>query len=117
MDWFKTERQKWASPRALAEFEQHIGLTALDAESRELYEVALPRRVQVPRLEPDRERVNGWMPPYELAQHVYVPGQIMLGRFAGHFLSHLDDRRPVTIADPRPGKTSKILERSLYLSP
>src|ERR1700730_14000873 len=87
MRWFQTEREKWASPFAL------------------------------PRFVADRPRVNYWMPPHELVQNTYVPGQIILGKFAGRFLGHLDDRPQITIAGARAGKTSTILEPNLYLYP
>ena len=47
----------------------------------------------------------------------FVPGQIILGKFAGQFLGHLDDRPLITIAGARAGKTSTILEPNLYLYP
>ena len=117
LDWFRTERQKWAASKATAQFEPQIGLSALDPASRELYEKALPRDVLLPRLEPDRKRINSWMSPHELAGHTLVPGQIVLGKFAGRFLGHLDDRPMVTIAGARAGKTSTVLEPNLYLYP
>ena len=95
----------------------HVGLPALDARSRELYETALPRGVLVPRFTPERPRVNYWMPPHELLAHTYMPGQIIFGKFAGRFLGHLDDRPQVTIAGARAGKTSTVLEPNLYLYP
>lgn len=118
MKWFKpSEREKWASPFALSNTQQHVGLPMLDARSRELYETALPRGVLLPRFTPERPRVNYWMPPHQLMEHAYVPGQIILGKFAGRFLGHLDDRPMVTIAGARAGKTSTILEPNLYLYP
>lgn len=116
-DWWKSERDKWATPAGLARFEPQIGLPALDEGSQELYGKALPRGVKLPRLEPDRRRINSWMSPYDLAQHRFVPGQIILGKFAGRFLGHLDDRPMVTIAGARAGKTSTVLEPNLYLYP
>ncbi len=94
-----------------------IGLSALDNGSRELYEKALPRDVMLPRLEADRKRINSWMSPHDLVQHTYVPGQIILGKFAGRYLGHLDVRPQVTIAGARAGKTSTVLEPNLYLYP
>jgi type IV secretion system protein VirD4 len=118
MVWFKkTERAKWVSPLALSRPQVHLGLPALDVRSRELYERALPRNVLLPRFTPDRPPVNYWMPPHELAQHTYVPGQIILGKFAGRYIGHIDDRPQVTIAGARAGKTSTILEPNLYLYP
>src|SRR5450756_2886198 len=104
MRWlFPTEREKWVSTLALSRPQQHLGLPALDSRSRELYERALPRNVLLPRFTPDRPPVNYWMAPGELAQHTYVPGQIILGKFAGRFLGHIDDRPQVTIAGARAG--------------
>ncbi|KAF2989431.1 type IV secretory system conjugative DNA transfer family protein [Methylocystis sp. MJC1] len=118
MSWWKpSEREKWASPLALANPQPHLGLPALDALSRELYERALPRGVRAPRFFPDRPPINYWMSPYQLAQYAYLPGQIILGKFAGRFLGHLDDRPMVTIAGARAGKTSTVLEPNLYLYP
>jgi type IV secretion system protein VirD4 len=118
MSWFKaTEYEKWASPVRLSNPQQHLGLPALDSRSRELYEKALPRGLLVPRFVPDRPPVNHWMPPEQLASYGFVPGQIILGKFAGQFLGHLDDRPLVTIAGARAGKTSTILEPNLYLYP
>jgi len=118
MVWFwKSEREKWAVSRATVRLQPQLGLTALDQGSRALYETALPRSVVLPRLEPDRERINAWMSPHDLAQHVFVPGQIIVGKFAGRFLGHLDDRPMVTIAGARAGKTSTVLEPNLYLYP
>jgi type IV secretion system protein VirD4 len=112
-----TEREKWASPLALSRVQPHLGLSALDPRSRELHERALPRGVLSPRFVQDRPPVNYWMPPQDLLRYRYVPGQIILGKFAGHFLGHLDDRPMVTIAGARAGKTSTILEPNLYLYP
>jgi type IV secretion system protein VirD4 len=81
------------------------------------YESMLPRGVLVPRLLPDRPPVNYWMPPHELAGYKFVPGQIILGKFANRFIGHLDDRPLVTIAGARAGKTSTVLEPNLYLYP
>lgn len=118
MGWFKpTERERWASPAALSQPNSYLGLPAFDSRSRELYERALPRGLLVPRFAPDRPPVNHWMPPHELAGYAYVPGQIILGKFAGRFLGHLDDRPLITIAGARAGKTSTILEPNLYLYP
>ena len=118
MSWWKpTEREKWASPVAWSHPQTHLGLPALDARSRELYERALPRGVLLPRFVPDRPPLNYWMPPHQLAQYAYLPGQIILGKFAGRFLGYLDDRPMVTIAGARAGKTSTILEPNLYLYP
>lgn len=118
MAWFrKTEREKLASPFVLAQTESHLGLPGMDARSRELYELALPRGLLVPRFTADRQPINHWMAPQELIQRAYVPGQVILGKFAGRFLGHLDDRPQVTIAGARAGKTSTILEPNLYLYP
>src|SRR5580704_14475464 len=118
MSWlFPTEREKWASPLILSEPERHLGLPALDARSRGLYETELPRGVLAPRFVPDRPPVNYWMAPGELARYAYAPGQIILGKFAGQYLGHLDDRPMVTIAGARAGKTSTVLEPNLYLYP
>jgi type IV secretion system protein VirD4 len=117
MDWFKTERQKWADRDDFSSPQPHLGLPGIDERSRELYEKYLPRNVLLPRLTPDKPRVNYWMAPHDLARHSYVPGQIILGKFAGKFLGHLDDRPQVTIASTRAGKTSTVLEPNLYLYP
>ena len=118
MHWFqKPERQRWASPLAFAQTKAQLGLPALDGRSRELYETVLPRGVRLARFVPDREPRNFWMPPHELLRHAYVPGQIILGKFAGQFLGYLDDRPQITIAGARAGKTSTILEPNLYLYP
>jgi type IV secretion system protein VirD4 len=118
MSWlWPTEREKWASPFALSELQRHLGLPALDPRSRELYENALPRGVLVPRFTADRPPLNYWMQPHQLAGYAFVPGQIILGKFAGRFLGHLDDRPLVTIAGARAGKTSTVLEPNLYLYP
>ncbi len=116
--WFgPTEREKWASPAALSNPAAYVGLPALDSRSRELFETVLPRGVLVPRFVADRAPVNHWMPPHELLRYAFLPGQIILGKFAGRFLGHLDDRPLVTIAGARAGKTSTILEPNLYLYP
>jgi type IV secretion system protein VirD4 len=118
MSWlFPTEREKWATPLARAQPRSQLGLPALDQRSRELYERVLPRGVQVPRFVPDRPPVNYWMSPHDLLRYAYLPGQIVLGKCAGHFLGHLDDRPMVTIAGARAGKTSTVLEPNLYLYP
>jgi type IV secretion system protein VirD4 len=92
-------------------------LPALDGRSRELYEHALPRGVRAPRFVADRPPVNYWMPPHQLAQYAFLPGQIILGKFAGRYLGYLDDRPQITIAGARAGKTSTVLEPNLYLYP
>jgi type IV secretion system protein VirD4 len=118
MSWlFPTEREKWAAPFVLSAPQRHLGLPSLDVRSRELYEAALPRGVRLPRFVADRPPVNHWMAAHELAAHGYVPGQIILGKFAGKYLGHLDDRPLITIAGARAGKTSTVLEPNLYLYP
>jgi type IV secretion system protein VirD4 len=118
MRWFKpTERERWASPHALASPRSHLGLPALDARSRELYERVLPRNVLVPRFAPDRPPVNYWMSPRDLSRYAYQPGQIILGKLGGEFLGYLDDRPTITIAGARAGKTSTILEPNFCLYP
>jgi type IV secretion system protein VirD4 len=118
MFWFsKTERQRWASPLDGPLTQARVGLPALDDRSRELYESQLPRGVRLARFTPDRPPLNHWMPPHELLEHAYAPGQIILGKFAGKFLGHLDDRPMVTVAAARTGKTSTVLEPNLYLYP
>ena len=118
MSWLcPTEREKWASPFALSQLQAHLGLPAMDARSRELFELQLPRGVLVPRFTGDRPPVNYWMPPVGLLRYAYAPGHIILGKLAGQYLGHLDDRPMVTIAGARAGKTSTILEPNLYLYP
>jgi type IV secretion system protein VirD4 len=118
MNWFRqTEREKWASPAALSNPAAYVGLPALDSRSRELFATVLPRGVLVPRFVPDRAPVNYWMPPHELLRYAFAPGQIILGKFAGRFLGHIDDRPLVTIAGARAGKTSTVLEPNLCLYP
>ena len=118
MIWpFSTEREKWASRFTTAPGREQLGLPALDVRSRALYETGLPRGVLLPRFTPDRARVNYWMAPSDLMHYAYRPGQIVVGKFAGRFLGHLDDRPMVTIAGARAGKTSTVLEPNLYLYP
>lgn len=118
MGWFKpTERERWASPRALSSPQHYLGLPALDPQSRELYERALPRNVLVPRFVPDRPPVNHWMSPRDLSRYAYQPGQIVLGKLGGQFLGYLDDRPMVTIAGARAGKSSTVLEPNICLYP
>jgi type IV secretion system protein VirD4 len=117
MDWFKSERQKWTTKIHLTQLRSNPTMTGFDARSRELYGTALPRGVLLPRLEPDRERINYWMSPSELMRHRFQFGQIILGKLAGTYLGHLDDRPMVTIAGARAGKTSTVLEPNLYLYP
>ena len=118
MGWFqKKEYDKWASRAAASPPAAHLGLPAFDARARMLYGQLLPRGVLLPRLIPDRPPENRWMRPSELARHEYVPGQIILGKFAGRFIGHLDDRPLVTVAGARAGKTSTVLEPNLYLYP
>ena len=116
-DWFKSERQKWAMPAAETSDDVRPALPNFDPVSRDLFEKALPRGVLLPRLEPDRERENYWMSPYQLMRHSYVPGQLIIGKLAGTYLGHMDDRPLVTIAGARAGKTSTVLEPNLYLYP
>ena len=93
MGWFaKSEREKWASPLTLSHPQTHMGLPALDERSRSLYGEVLPRGVLLPRFVPDRPPINYWMRPQELTRYRYMPGQIILGKFAGSFIGHLDDR-------------------------
>lgn len=73
--------------------------------------------MSLPRIEADRQRINAWMSPHELAQHSFVSGQIIIGRFAGRLLGHLDDRPMVTVAGARSGKISTVLEQDLYCYP
>ena len=54
MDWFKSERKKWATPIHDASLRDTPTLPGFDERSRELYGTALPRGVLLPRLEPDR---------------------------------------------------------------
>jgi type IV secretion system protein VirD4 len=111
------ERARWASPVALSRTEMHVGLPALGGRGRELYETHLPRGVRVPRFTPERPPLNNWMPPHDLLEHAYVPGQIILGKLGGQFLGYMDDRPIVTFAAARSGKTSTVLEPNLYLYP
>ena len=69
MDWFKSERKKWATKVDGTELRTNLNLPGFDARSRELYGKALPRGVLLPRLEADRERVNYWMSPAELMKY------------------------------------------------
>ena len=116
IDWFKSEREKWATPIDTAQLRSDSALPGFDARSREFFEKALPRGVLLPRLEADRERVNFWMSPKELMKFQFQFGQIILGKLAGtYFLGHLDDRPMVTIAGARAGKTTTVLEPNLYL--
>lgn len=117
MDWFKSERQKWATKIYRTRLQSTPNLAGFDARSQELYGTALPRGVLMPRLRPDRERINYWMSPFELMRHRFEFGQIILGKLAGTYLGHLDDRPMVTIAGARAGKTSTVLEPNLYLYP
>lgn len=118
MDWFKSERRKFAASIRTVHARVRPNLPGFDARSRELYEKAIPRGVLLPRLEPDRERINYWMSPAELlGNHRFQPGHIILGKLAGTVLGHLDDRPMVTIAGARAGKTSTVLEPNLYLYP
>ena len=118
MRWFeRSERAKWATPAGLATTQTHLGLPALDAHGRELYGQVLPRGVLLPRAIPDHPPENHWMAPHELLRYSYLPGQIILGKFAGHWLGHLDDRPLVTIAGARAGKTTTILEPNIYMYP
>ena len=118
MTWFKrSERDKWASPFGLTTPQLHLGLPGLDQRSRELYGKVLPRGVLLPRFIADRPPQNYWMPPHELLRYTYAPGQIVLGKFAGRLIGHLDDRPQITIAGARAGKTSTILEPNLCLYP
>lgn len=118
MSWFwPTERERWRSPLIPSQLQRQIGLPALDARARALYGEILPRGVNIARLQPDRPALNRWMSPQELAQYAYLPGQIILGKFANRFLGYLDDRPQVTIAGARAGKTSTVLEPNLYLYP
>jgi len=95
-----------ATQLAFENRERIPSLPNFDAKSRELFEKALPRGVLLPRLEWDRDRENYWMSPQQLLRHVFVPGQLIVGKLAGTFLGHLDDRPVVTIAGARAGKTS-----------
>jgi type IV secretion system protein VirD4 len=115
MDWFKSERQKFAGKHSSVRHSTGLSLPAFDVLSRELFGKALPRGVLLPRLEPDRERVNYWMSPAELMKHNFQLGHIILGKISGVYLGHLDDRPMVTIAGARAGKTSTVLEPNLYL--
>ena len=116
--WFEPkERDKWATRPGMAAPSTYLGLPALDERMQRLYGSDLPRGVLMPRLSPDRPPVNHWMRPHELMRHSYAPGQIILGKFAGNFLGHLDDRPLVTIAGARAGKNSTVLEPNLYLYP
>lgn len=118
MGWLKpTERERWASSIGLSQTQTYLGLPALDEGSRQLYERALPRGVLAPRFMADQPPIAYWMAPENLRRHAYVPGQIILGKFGGRFLGHLDDRPMVTIAGARAGKTSTVLEPNLYLYP
>lgn len=117
-DWLKSERQKWATPVAHTADDLRPSLVNFDPLTRELYEKALPRGVLLPRLDPDRERENYWMSPYQLMRnHRYMPGELIIGKVGDTFLGHLDDRPVVTVAGARAGKTSTILEPTLYLYP
>ncbi|MCA1363410.1 type IV secretory system conjugative DNA transfer family protein [Bradyrhizobium sp. IC3069] len=117
MDWFKSERQKYRTRLSEAQLGRYPSLSGFDARSAELYGKALPRGVLLSRLDRDCERMTFWMPPAQLLSYQFQFGQIILGKLAGTYLGYLDDRRMVTIAGARAGKTSTVLEPNLYLSP
>jgi type IV secretion system protein VirD4 len=112
-----SERKKWASPPGLSQPQRHLGLSALDDRSRDLYERVLPRRVSAARFTPNRPALNYWMSPTDLQRYSFLPGQLILGKFGNKYLGYLDDRPMVTIAGARAGKTSTILEPNLCLYP
>jgi type IV secretion system protein VirD4 len=115
MDWWKSERRKWAGKYSGAHATTGLSLPGLDGRNHDLYGKALPRGVLLARLEADRERVNYWMSLAELMKHRFQQGQIILGKVSDTYLGHLDDRPMVTIAGARAGKTSTVLEPNLYL--
>lgn len=116
-DFLKSERRKYAMRAENAPVDVRPTLASFDLRSRELYEKALPRGVPIARLEPDRERENNWMSPHRLLRHRYQHGQLIVGKLGHAFLGHLDDRPIITVAGSRSGKTSTVLEPSLYLYP
>jgi type IV secretion system protein VirD4 len=116
MDWFKSERQKWATPIHRARLRNYPSLTNL-GKSRELYEDGLPRGALLARMMADRERMNYWMSPGALLRHRFALDQIIIGKLGDTYLGHLDDRPMVTIAGARAGKSSTVLEPNLYLYP
>ena len=93
MQWFRSERRQWRTDIRRANLQSHPTL-------------GLPRAVLLPRLQPDRERMNFWMSPAELLRHRYVPGQITLGKFAEQFFGHMDDRP--TIRSPNKFSASQL---------
>jgi type IV secretion system protein VirD4 len=103
MGWLRSERRRWAARLGHNHGTHYPASPGFDAGSRDLWENALPRGVLSPRFEKDRERVNYWMSASQLMLHQYVPGQIIIGKFANQFLGHLDDRPMVTIAGARAG--------------
>lgn len=118
MSWFgNRERKRFAINIEYTRTSERVGLPALDPRSRDLYERALPRRVQVPRLTPDRPPRNYWMSPHELMAHAYRGGDLIMGKLAGRFIGHMDDRPLMTIASARAGKTSTVLEPNLLIYP
>ena len=109
MSWlFPTEREKWATPAGCVRTRPHVGLPALDARSRELYERALPRGVMVPRFTPDQSSpsITGCRFTAAWRQYGFMPGQIILGKLGAQHLGYIDDRPQITIAGARAGKTS-----------
>lgn len=112
-----SEREKWASKLGRVRPGSYVGLPRLEAHGARLYGTALPRGVPMARPMPDRPPINTWMRPSDVLLMRYRPGQIVLGKLAGHALGHLDDRPMVTIAGARAGKTSTVLEPNLYLYP
>ena len=107
----KSEREKWANHVALVQMREGLGIPALDEMERYLHGRLLPRGVTVPRFMNDRPPVNYWMEPYQLASMRWGPGQILLGKAAGNFIGHMDDRMIVTDAGARSGKTATVLDR------
>jgi type IV secretion system protein VirD4 len=116
-DWLKTEQQKYRIPVRKMPLQSFPALQSFDLRSQELYNTGLPRGALVARLEKDRERINYWMSPAGLLQHEYKPGQILLGKFSGRLLGHMDDRPMITTAPSRVGKTSTVIEPNLYTYP
>jgi type IV secretion system protein VirD4 len=114
-EWFKSEREKWATPTANTSDDLRPALPNFDPLSRALFEKALPRGVLIPRLDPERPRENYWMSPHQLLRHRYVDGQLIIGKLAGSFIGHMDDRPIVSMAGARSGKTTTVLNPNLYL--
>jgi type IV secretion system protein VirD4 len=109
-NWFKGAFEQFGVPPP-GNVDPQLGRTprGLDAESRHLLEEALPRGLPFLREQQNRSERAEWASVEEIEGLKYKSGDILLGKFNGQRLGHMDDKPMLTVASARSGKSSTVI--------